>query len=220
MDKFPDTSTDNNSKVITILDSMNDKFEILNECISTFENNMSNIAKVNTNLYALNKEVHLFVGSISVLRTCHQFSSDLNEESNETFAAAPTVTNTNKKRKNINNDTNNSNNKVQKQKHAPNVKNNKAKRSNPYSIRKILHLLPQIYRSRAHIEKLDLILRFLHMKEQPCGLSDIHRSLGVSLLLLRKYCSVLEKNKKIIKKKDRKYGLVYSISKANIDGSR
>ena len=220
MDKLPGTSTDNNNKVVTILDSINDKFEILNDCISTFENNMSNIAKVNTNLYAVNKEVHLFVGSISILRTCHQFSSDLNGENNETFAVAPTVTTTNKKRKNSNNDTNNSNNKVQRNKHALNVKNNKAKRSNPYSIRKIIHLLPQIYRSRIHIEKLDLILRFLHMKEQPCGLSDIHRSLGVSLLLLRKYCSVLEKNKKITKKKDRNFGLVYSINKANVGGSR
>lgn len=220
IDDFPGASTNNDNKMVTVLESMRNKFEILNGCISTFEKNMSNIAKVNTNLCALNEEVNLFIGSISVLRACHQYSSDVNDETNETFASVDSVATTKKKRKNSNYDTNNSNKKMQKKTHALSAKNNKSKRNNSYSIRKIVHLLPQIYRSRVHIEKLDLLLRFLRMKEQPCGLSDIHRSLGVSLLLLRKYCSVLEKNKKIVKKKDRNFGLVYSINKDNIGGRR
>ena len=98
--------------------------------------------------------------------------------------------------------------------------NNNGKNNNPYSVRKIIHLIPQIYRSRDQIEKLDLILRFLHMKEQPCGLTQIHRSLGVSLIMCRKYLNVLLKNKKILRKKDRQCGLVYYINKANFGGGR
>ena len=58
------------------------------------------------------------------------------------------------------------------------------------------------------------------MKEQPCGLTQIHRSLGVSLIMCRKYLNVLLKNKKILRKKDRQCGLVYYINKANFGGGR
>ena len=74
------------------------------------------------------------------------------------------------------------------------------------SIRKVIHLLPQMYKSREQIEKLDLILRFLHMKDQPCSLADIHRSLGVSLIMCRKYLGVLLKVRRVHRKKTGRVG--------------
>ena len=227
MEGFPGTNQNHEE---TILDSLNEKFETLNECLQAFGKNMNNVAEINTNFNSLNKDVKLFIGSVRVLRTCHIFSDDDDDEENridekETMSSTMRSTNTKTKRRNNNNSKN-----IKKKPTTNNYDNNKKKSSsssvnngknnNPYSVRKIIHLIPQIYRSRDQIEKLDLILRFLHMKEQPCGLTQIHRSLGVSLIMCRKYLNVLLKNKKILRKKDRQCGLVYYINKANFGGGR
>ena len=78
MEGFPGTNQNHEE---TILDSLN-KFETLNECLQAFGKNMNNVAEINTNFNSLNKEVKLFIEAVRVLRTCHIFSDDNDDEEN------------------------------------------------------------------------------------------------------------------------------------------
>lgn len=195
---------------------LKDKFETLNKWVIRLGDNMSHIAEINQNLSKFNTQTQLFTSSMKVIRTCHVYNSDNSVKKNVEVAKDSNIRtasdNVNKKRvKSQHKATNKTGKKLTStHKSARNSKNSYR------SIRKVIHLLPQMYRSREQIEKLDLILRFLYMKDQPCSLADIHRSLGVSLIMCRKYLSALLKVKKIHRKKDRTRGLVYFIAKGAV----
>ena len=177
---------------------------------------MSQIAEINQKLGKFNTQAHIFTNSMKVVRTCHVYNSDNSVNKNFKIARDSTVraTSGNVEEQRVKSQTKATNNRGRKSSSTNKiVRNNK---SGYRSIRKVIHLLPQMYKSREQIEKLDLILRFLHMKDQPCSLADIHRSLGVSLIMCRKYLDVLLKVRRVNRKKDRTRGLVYFIAKGPV----
>ena len=209
-------STDVSSHESLSFDSLKDKFETLNKWVIKLGDNMSQIAEINQKLGKFNTQAQIFTNSMKVVRTCHVYNSDNSVNKNFKIARDSTVraTSGNVEEQRVKSQTKATNNRGRKSSSTNKiVRNNK---SGYRSIRKVIHLLPQMYKSREQIEKLDLILRFLHMKDQPCSLSDIHRSLGVSLIMCRKYLSALLKVRKIYRKKDRTRGLVYFIAKGPV----
>ena len=209
-------STDVSSHESLSFDSLKDKFETLNKWVIKLGDNMSQIAEINQKLGKFNTQAQIFTNSMKVVRTCHVYNSDNSVNKNFKIARDSTVraTSGNVEEQRVKSQTKATNNRGRKSSSTNKiVRNNK---SGYRSIRKVIHLLPQMYKSREQIEKLDLILRFLHMKDQPCSLADIHRSLGVSLIMCRKYLDVLLKVRRVNRKKDRTRGLVYFIAKGPV----
>ena len=208
-------STDVSSHESLSFDSLKDKFETLNKWVIKLGDNMSQIAEINQKLGKFNTQAQIFTNSMKVVRTCHVYNSDNSVNKNFKIARDSTVraTSGNVEEQRVKSQTKATNNRGKSSSTNKIVRNNK---SGYRSIRKVIHLLPQMYKSREQIEKLDLILRFLHMKDQPCSLADIHRSLGVSLIMCRKYLDVLLKVRRVNRKKDRTRGLVYFIAKGPV----
>ena len=209
-------STDVSNHESLSFDSLKDKFETLNKWVIKLGDNMSQIAEINQELGKFNTQAQIFTNSMKVVRTCHVYNSDKSVNKNFKIArdSKPRDASGNVEEQRVKSKTKETNKRGKKISSTDKIARNK--KSGYRSIRKVMHLLPQMYRSREQIEKLDLILRFLHMKDQPCSLSDIHRSLGVSLIMCRKYLSALLKVRKIYRKKDRTRGLVYFIAKGPV----